>query len=95
MNCPELFTPGFENENWYCIATLVPHVGVDRTECVLGLHKVLQSVADGDGERDEDTSYVDVLGGSVIDAVDGQGKLNKDHPVRNGKVFKMIFQFGR
>ena len=60
---------------------------------MLGLHKVLQSVADGNGEREEDTSYVDVLGGSVFDAMDGEGKLYKDCSVQNVKVFKMIFQF--
>ena len=43
-----MITPRFVNANWYCIATLVPHVGVDGTKCVLRLHKVLNSVTKGD-----------------------------------------------
>lgn len=60
---------------------------------MLGLHKVLKSVADGDGEGQKDTSYVDVLCGSVFNAVDSQGKFYKDHPVQHGKSFKIILQF--
>ena len=60
---------------------------------MLRLHKVLKSVAKGDGERNEDTTYVDVLSGSVINAMNGQGKFKKDHPVKKGKVFKIILQF--
>ena len=69
-------------ESLYCcwIATLLPHEGVDGTERGLRLHKVLDCVTDGDDERQDDTGEVDVFRDGVIDALNGQGKLDEKHP---------------